>query len=129
MTPCKKCKSYHIEVKYIGKGEGQIQCFNCGNNTKPSQLKEAWETWERANYVFEIPWKRVFEIPWKREPLPDWVNYVAVNESGYGYGYQEKPKRLDSIFHGKGNSIVLGKFEDFGDWRETLTKVKPHEIV
>ena len=57
--------------------------------------------------------------------VPDWVNWIAQDESGLWWGYSVEPLRHDHGWYENevGDYIRLGSTE-LGDWAESLYRTK-----
>ena len=56
--------------------------------------------------------------------VPDWVNWIAVDENGVVYGYEEKPRHSE-FFHGEwiidsGDMCELYKGKPPKNWKDEL---------
>jgi hypothetical protein len=62
---------------------------------------------------------------WKS--LPDWMNFVAIDENGKAYGYDIEPYTDCGAWHGSGKCYcTTGTLEAGEDWTQTLEE-RPNE--
>lgn len=116
----------------------KITCpFGLLDSDTQDRLKTCWEIewfddgdWRKVNtrtygfgsYMTYREKPKPFNPPW--EYIAGFINYIAMNESGYWYGFNEKPARGNVVWefgYNTGLSMECLDFSGFkGDWKDSL---------